>query len=79
MTVRDTLRSFLQLGGTRKTMAFGVKTIEITAEMIDSMELSPLSDELKEVIRESGVPSLQPLLGPDWEEYMRDLQREYWL
>lgn len=60
-------------------MAFGVKTIEITAEMIDSMELSPLSDELKEVIRESGVPSLQPLLGPDWEEYMRDLQREYWL
>ncbi len=78
MSVGTTLREFLRIGGSRKSLTWGMKEIKITAEMIDAMELSPLSETVKQVIRESGVPSLQPLLGPDWEEAIRKLQKEYW-
>ncbi len=56
-----------------------VRTVEFTREMIDNAELSPPSETVKQIIRESGNVKLQPLLGPDWEECMRQLQREYWL
>ncbi len=37
------------------TRTFGIKAIKITAEMIDSAELSPPSEEVKQAILESGV------------------------
>ncbi len=78
MSIGTALKEFLRLGGARKSLVWGMQQIKITAEIIDAMELSPLSEEIRQVIRESGVPSLQPLLGPDWEEAMRDMQKEYW-
>jgi len=44
----------------------------------ENFKMPQLSDETKEVIRNSNIQSLKGLLGPDSEEVFRKLLKQYW-
>lgn len=58
---------------------WGVKVMRRpTIEDLKKLPPLNLSEELKQVIRDSKVPALQGLLGPDADAVMLKLAMEYW-
>ncbi len=52
----------------------------VTSANVDmaKIELPALSEEVRQIIRDAGLESLQGLLGPDWQRVIRQLAERYW-
>jgi hypothetical protein len=54
------------------------KIVDFTREELEQVDIPPLSQESRAFIAQSGVESLQSLLGPDFQEVGRALVLKYW-
>ena len=57
---------------------FGAKVVSFSSEELDRIKPSKLSDGILQIIRESGVASLEPLAGPNPEQHTRRILENYW-
>ena len=68
-------------GGDAMSSRYGVLCQKIvTASEVDlgKIKLPALTEELKQIIRDAKLKSLEGLLGPDSEKVLRKLVEQYW-
>ncbi len=62
----------------KKHVVFGQKVVTSHNILLDETTFLPISEEVKQIIRDSKIESLQGLLGPDAKSVAWELVQDYW-